>query len=421
MEHFGDPSARVLDRRNRLTEAQVEAAATHYAQEVESRTHGPQLEGLENSHLKEALRSDANVMLVELQTETGEKVHWPLLTPVEHHIDYSQAFFDDRFKSKGEEVYYFSLPPFDAIDSLRGSEQLKHVATTLRNKNALVALDFLDEGENGELVVAFLEEMMSLADTEIDDITPSSHFGDPEGKYGTIDYGLPKVAHFETRISIVEQPAERASSVAEAHQMLIAEGKAEREPVQGPTLLTRELLLQNDGKYLEQIVAMYAGQFETLTKDHPSLQQSPEEELREMLLDEEALNVGYLEDGEVVGLCYFVQNIEKAVWLNADYYHEMYDDDEALHFYFPGIVVRQDKAHQGLQYMPEMLTLAGNLLQRLGEDLIITFQCTNISLNYIPDMVVAAATDHPAFEVAVPEQPYKQIGEYDYRIFRLAA
>ena len=403
------PTARSIDQGNVLDEEEILRTIEFYEEEVARRTEGPQLEGIETNSLAEALRSDPNVVLIDVMKETGEVIKWPLLVPIEYHIDYSKNFFDEHYPDQPS--YAFSLPPHASIEDLLRADEFSALAARLKSENAIIAYDFLDGSENADLIPEFIRQTL-MGTAELEDITPNS-------KMDGIEYGLPKVAHYEGFVQAANPSENPAPNLKEAFGRLIEQGEIAKETDEGIMCLTAEMLDKDGGQLFEQVWNIYSDQFNILTEDHPSLQKQPKEELKRMLLDEDSINIAYMADGKVTGLLYFVHQMEKCVWLNKGFYDERYPEEKGWLAYYPGIVVAKEKAHQGLGYAQKMIATVCKAMEETNQEMIVTCQCTNVSMTYVTQMVENVVNSQPGLRVIPNEDGglgFKKVAQYEYRV-----
>lgn len=403
------PTARSIDQGNVLDEEEILRTIEFYEEEIMGRTEGPQLEGIESKSLAEALRSDPNVILIDVMNEAGEAIKWPLFVPMEHHIDYSSRFFKDHYPD--QPAYAFSLPPHASIGDLLRADEFSAIAARLKNEKAIVAYDYLNGTESENLVPEFIRQVLA-GTAELEDITPQT-------KMGEINYGLPKVVHYEGFVEATTTPENPAVNLRAAFEAMVDRGDIEKEAENGIVYLTADALQKNDGELFEQVWSMYSDQFMTLTEDHPSLQQQPKEELERMLCNEDSINLAYMKDGRLVGLLYFVHQMENCVWLNKQFYDERYPEDEGWLAYYPGIVVAKDQARQGMGYAQEMIAALGGAIKETDQKLIVTCQCTNVSMQYVIQIVTGVINSQPGIRIAENkdgEAAFKEVATYDYRV-----
>lgn len=388
-----------------LNSAQQEALI-YYRDVIKLRTTGPQLEGLEEDWLINAIKDTSTLTL-----EIAENKQWPLLVKIEHNIDYREQFFLDHFPD--QIAYYLSLPPSEYLGQAEVAEKLTDLVEEVVAQDGIIAYDYQEDSGDEDLILNLLNLGTGY---NFVDITPESD------AYGR-SYGLPNVVHFEAIARQKNKDSQIGDGdIATAFNQLVAEGKYIENPTQGPTLLSKELLTGYP-KLLDDIWTMYEAQFSELVDDHPSLQIQPREELEQMLLDDESFNIAFMEDGKVAGLCYFVSNIKKCVWLNNKFFDTLHAKNPDVKMaYFPGIVVDKDKARKGGEYATSMIGLVEQLTIKAGIDIQIVFQCTNISRTYIPQLVTAFIANCDSLELTRPVDSegnaFQKTAQYNYRVVR---
>jgi hypothetical protein len=380
-----------------------EKTADFYEAELKERIKGPQLEGLTIEWLYDALADERTRTL-----KIGGGVVWPVFVPVQHNHDYRKEFFDSHFP--GRSAYYFSAPP-DV--ELVQDEFAQHIET-LRTEGAIIGYDILTQQGVDEVDIpeVFRADFAR-------DVTPESD------AYG-MEYGQPMVSHFES-VAKPNQPWPLGDGdTSAAFARLVERGEYEKFPTNGPAVLTKDDLI-NDKQLLEQIWNIYSEQFDELVDDHPSLQIQPREELERMLLDEESLNIAYIDEGRIAALVYFVSNMNKCVWLNPDFYEKLHKKSpETKLAYFPGIVVDASKARQSAGYADAIIRMVEAVSREAGvHGLHVVFQCTNVSETYIPKIVTSVLTNGGVvgFDRSIDEDgsAFSETARYCYKVIELAS
>lgn len=381
-EQFHGPTARALDQGNRLSEDEIQKTAEYYTAEMQERTAGPQLEAMEKEWLEKALREDPGVFLVEIPGDNNEVIRWPLLTPVQHHEGYDPQFFNKHFE--GRNVLYFEIPPYTALDTLLADEvRMQAIAEHLLQTDAVIAYDLRVGDSLAESTPEFLKRILESKQATLSDTTPHNiAFG--------VDYGLPTGTYYEGKAELtrpVDNPVESISQAIKARTTVMHEGQERLLPLpeNGPALLNPDYL--KDEKIKDSLWKMYLKQFLNLGEDHPLYTHSPPEEFIQMLSDPEAINTIAMDEGNIVGLLDLVNNVEKCPWLNPRYYNEKYGGSDVWVGFFPGIVIAEGKARQGLGHVQGMMRIAGEVVMDVGKDLVIAFGCTGASRTYIPKVV----------------------------------
>lgn len=406
--------AHVYEQTNESTDASV----SFYEQELVRRTTGPQLEGLDAEWVKDAL-SDPATKILAIQDDQGASIQWPLFVAVSHDENYSQDFFSSRYGN--EKVYSMTLPPAKMIDSGAASAQLDTIFTPEDGDHLKLAVCYRNGSSEQSVSEQFIGSLVQQSDYTARDVTPvSKAFGD--------EFGLPSVSHFMATVRTIDSAGvvvspDEIGDTAKAFSRLVERGAAERSPQHGPTILSIDDLRRDDGHLLDVIWDMYNAQFSELVEDHPSLQKQSKDELIQMLLDQNSMNVAFMEDGRPVSLCYFVDP-RSCVWLNDDYFAKLEQQDQSLKtLYFPGLVVEASRARQGNEYAGAMIKLASSVLKESGAGFRITFQCTNVSETYIPGIITHLVTKDNILrfdqEIDASGSAFSKVARYDYRILSL--
>lgn len=416
-EKFDESTARTVDRGDRLNEDEIRKTAEYYAAEMQERTTGPQLEAMEKEWLVDALKEDPGVFLVEIGADE-ETIQWPLLTPIRHHEGYDPQFFDKHFE--GRNVLYFEMPPRASLDALLADEiKMKAIAEHLLEIDAVITYDLRVGDSLAESTPDFLKRILESEGASLHDTTPHNMaFG--------VDYGLPTGTYYEGRAVLTNPPLNPAESVLQAikeRTTFVSEGQEKLLPLpeDGPALLNPDHL--KDEKIQKDLWKMYLKQFLNLGEDHPLYTHSPQEEFIAMLSDPEAINTVAIDKGEIVGLLYLVNSVEKCIWLNPQYYEEKYGDDVWVAF-VPGIVVAEGKAQQGLGHAQAMMRKACEVIVDAGKDMVVAFGCTGASKTYIPKVTQGFFEGNPVRGIAGFEDlklmldekgdGFKVTAEYEY-------
>jgi hypothetical protein len=349
-------SPHVLGVRN-LQESPLSAEELLRSQEVYARValeraKGPQREGLQPFEVISAL-VDTKTIALDVETPEGV-ISWPIFTPVEHNKEYRAEFFSDHF---GEEAvarsyFYSPLPEQSIEDTADGNFLSSHVARELTSfalREPIVAFDYQEEVD--EYTPTSFAQIAAEIQAYDEDVTP-----DIPG------YGRPGVIYNETLL-VPRVIKENPKTVREVFDEGIQQGRFERRPQDGATLLMPEDFHAEDDKMLNRIWEIYEKQFDILVEDDPSRQKQTREELEEMILNEDNTVVGCFKDNEIIGLCFFVSDERECSWVNLGYYQERYGDHSVA--IYPGIVIDVNK--MGEHHADMMIDLLGEVLSEKGE------------------------------------------------------
>ncbi len=139
--------------------------------------------------------------------------------------------------------------------------------------------------------------------------------------------------------------------------------------------------------YFERIWDIYNRQFKALVDDHPINGAIPREVLRDTLLSEGSDLYAYIDDdGVLQSFGYIVRDFELCPWLNKKYFDIESGGKQVM--YMPGIATAPES---NLSVSTKIMeSLLYNNLKEFGE-WVVTFECSNISSQYIPKLVEEAA------------------------------
>jgi len=371
----------------------INKGAIYYTERMSENMHGPQLEGMTTDEAKAALE-DPETRVMKLSSPDGE-VLWPIFTPLRHNAEYRKQYFGDDFAN----AYYFSSPFPNEIADKAFHRQLGDHLSELAEKKAIVICDF---EENTSHVRDQLNEAARYDGVTIYDTT------------GSLERNKePRVIHFSGRAKPTERSAGTAlveGDLNKSFQMGVSSGEFKEFPDTGPTFILPQRITENANGIAESMWAVYEEQFDRLVATHPSEQLQTREDFLHTISDPETVNVGYFEDGEVVGFLSFM-DVEKCYWLRPEYYRERYGDAPLV--YSPEIVVK--RGHEGGNLSISMLSYLANIVNRADYSTQLAFQCTNISAQYVPRLVALGLGRHGA----VSFENVETVASYKYDVLRL--
>lgn len=315
-----------------------------------------------------------------------EEIKLPLLVPVSSLEWYNQNLIQKRYGNK--EVYYYAHPPI-ADNSI-----LDDTRTLLRNVIDSGAVIITDKYE-GDVAspIAELVEHARLGEYVLD-----AFGGDVESRVDVFA-GIVTVPDSEGIIA--------APSFCDIYKESVARGEITSTPKSGAAV--QETIT---GEEAGKIWEIYKDPFSELGKDDPTHAGFDRTALLDILADPDVTKIVYRVNGEVTTLCIFLHDFEKAPWFNGDFYErnfsEYYKSGNIL--MFPGIV--SDEAKRGNSYATELINLATKLAAKRKTNLLITFECTEISSQYIPRLVTAAINHSGDAEVEGIAEPITRINYY---------
>lgn len=98
----------------------------------------------------------------------------------------------------------------------------------------------------------------------------------------------------------------------------------------------------------------------------------------------------------------FMDNLESCYWLSSNFQEDDQvkpgEDEQTL--FFPGIVARADGIGS---YSKPTIQLAAQMAARCRKDILVSFESTNFSSEYIPRLVEQYVNEVPGITVTPPE------------------
>jgi hypothetical protein len=185
----------------------------------------------------------------------------------------------------------------------------------------------------------------------------------------------------------------KAPSIFQVYESAVQAGEIIEDPDNSVVL---EAVIEGDDA--DRIWELYKVPFDKLSKDNPMLAGFDEDTLKEILKNPEIAKIVNKVDGVISTLMFFLQDFDQCPWFNRTFYKNNYPTYYETNniFMFPGIVT--DDNMRGNNYSENVINLALDLLQRRGSNVLVTFECTETSATYIPEIVskVISAKDDMA-------------------------
>jgi hypothetical protein len=343
---------------------------------------GPQAVRLTREELTDSF-NDQNTVFAVYDLE-GTSTYVPIFVPVRCM---SESFDEDLFVSRYDidkdsdgfaGVYYFT-GDVDALEQLEANPNFSDVISSMRV--LMTEVERLDEESFSRLFDLFKKYK---SDLKIDE------FVDPKNQKPA------SLNHYSGAISIIEPVATELGGSTQKYSGLrdvflegVASGDFDPYPYNGATIIDPLEFAQNTE--MQDYFWRFCGdQFVELIENFPVVQEPSKEEFIDMLSDPLTINAVYFHEGKPITSCVFVENIENCTWLDGEYFDEKYRDEYMGYFPF----LATDKEQTGKGYAGEVMALLTQLINRLGCDYYVTFECTNISEDYVPYLVkLAVETD----------------------------
>lgn len=310
-----------------------------YLEYVDDWQTSPQVEGLMPEETAAALRDPRTVTInVNPPNESPRIV--PFAVPLEYASWLNQKFLT----SKGFDaatVYYAALPQA-AMHTIESSSVAKSLDELRQNGATGLIVDY---PESTTIAPALSEQH------QVDDLMTSA--GTPAAIY-----------HYQGLLNV-------HAETTESYQI----GRNVR-------LLSKQKIAED----FDQLWDIYESRFQDLVDDHPILGMIPKEELLETFLaDGCAVSAYYDESNAIKAVGYIVDDIKLCPWLNKEWATAA--KGEAPWVYFPGIAAAKDAPQLAGVAIMKQLTKETIAKYPTSPDVLLTFECTNISKQYIPKLV----------------------------------
>jgi hypothetical protein len=361
-----------------LTDEQAVTMAMHYEGHRDNED-GPILVGLYGEDLVAATR-DLGTIMVRYSVESQEEpVYSPLLVPTENMEWYNMPFLRERF---GEDtpLYCYVHPPVP-------NDQ------TSKNVVAGAVRHVLDEG-----AVVLFEQYRGHSPLDSNNWVPQDIQGQSEDGVAhfqndgqTYDLEAMSTAKVEKRSDIfvgevnfhdIDTVSAR-SAIFDVYKEAVEAGEIDEDPQNGPIL--EQVMTEDDA---QRVWDIYEKPFERLSKGNPVLAGFDEESLKALMLNPDVIKIVNRVEGEITTVGIFTQKFEHCPWFNGEYfkreYPEYYETGNIL--MCPSIVT--DESRRGAVYSWSLVKRLAETLVKRGSNILLAFECTEISTRYIPEKVV---------------------------------
>lgn len=316
----------------------------------------------------------------------------PVLAPIGSLEWFNFDLMKRIYGSNNEDVMVYLHPE---VSTLEESEKAKQAISKVLDSGGVIIGDLYADDNNSPLR-SIIKDAKDNPDYEIT-------------RFGTLEQ--PSAAYFyngEVKFAGVKKVS-KAEPISETYSRLISygiEGMEKPNPDNGP-----DLMAVIDGQEADEIWRLYKKPFEELGVNDPIFAGFDEETLKEILKDPNTTKIVNRVNGKISTLLMFVDDFNKVPWFDPVKYKEKYPEyfDTNNILIFPGIVT--DKEMRGMNYAQSTIDFALKLYAARGSNAIITFECTQISSTYIPELVAGVINNSGIATIEGVEEP---VGSIEY-------
>ncbi len=339
--------------------------------------------GIFGEDLESAVKSRKTVF-INTKDQDGNKTRSPLLVPAEDLEWYNTDLIGEKYGNDAKVLCYVHPPLGDEKSAAKAESILRQKI----EKGYVIITDKYADDTSSPMAKIIQEAKEGAFSVE-------AFGGDTESR---VDVFAGPVSVNNTG-EIFEAP-----SFYEVYRDAVENGELSDDPSNGVSV---QEVIENEEA--EAIWKIYENPFEELGRDDPTHAGFDREQLLDILKDPAVTKIINRVDGEITTLCIFLHDFEKAPWFNADYYKENYPEyyDTGNILMFPGIVSDENK--RGNNYAMDVIDTATKLAAKRGSNTLVTFECTEISTTYIPEIVTAAINNSGAANITSLDQSISQI------------
>jgi hypothetical protein len=344
--------------------ARLQAEREHESAPHEPRSiDAPQLLGPNEADAAELLTKEG-VRSIVVSHEDGSTTEEPLLVPTTHLYWYNQDYLQQKYGT--DNIYYYAHPHIN----LATNDLAKELITQTVEDGGVVVFDTVTDLEgnvHGDISEAFGVDSA---------LVPEKLGGGREDRFlnqyvGPITFTGQENVPFGQVLTLNEQ-----------YEAAIEAGIIERNTRDGASF---EPVIT--GEDADRLWNIYDHPFEALAEGHPINAGFDKQGFMDALADPEVLKVINKVDGEITTLAMFVSDFKHCPWLDKTYYQrhyaEAYNTNNLL--IFTGIV--SDETRKGGAYSLDLIDLLMKVGALRKSPVVITFECGDISAEYVPKLV----------------------------------
>lgn len=323
----------------------------HY-QGLRGKCDSPQNIGLDKDTY-EQIAGDKDVLAMDT-FEDDRKLTTPILVPTSKLYWYNQKLLSKEFPEKP--IYFFTqVQPNEGVAGI--------VAEALQEGGVIIVNSDDSKTDHSRALQEILSKNYKL----------------------TLDRRSLMDAYLNQYIGAVKfegKDFKKTKPFFDCYQRMVKEGLLHDRPDEGPSILDVV-----EGAEAQRLWEIYQNPFEDISVSSPISAGYDKKGFMDVLSDPNVIKVVNKNQEIITTVGLFVTNFDHSPWLNEDYYKykykHAYDTDNIL--IFTGIV--SDENMKGSMYSLELIKLLVKVQEARDSNAIITFECNEVSANYLPRLV----------------------------------
>ena len=319
----------------------------------------------------------------------------PFLTPIEHVAGYD---VERTKKLTGkQDVLLMTLPMVALTDAEIVASRDEH---SVPDRSAI-----LIETEHGET-----DDIKQTLPSLLAELGPHQPADFLDKRIEKPELQAATMAMYKARFTAANEQGEQLPrtnmSFHEAYEQLLAEG---HELTKHTRLLDVQQLRESEAM-VNELWDLCKDRFDWLGDAHPVSMEDTKEFFDQLVLNDNTL-VRYDENGKMACLGFFMSGMDECDWVKDSYSEGIEKEAEAAGdqvIYFYGIASNSTNA---MHYSRDVVQLLSHITKRMGGTFLLVFESTNMSGQYIPDIVMDYIGKSDGVRVT---EPVKKDSQVDY-------
>jgi len=141
---------------------------------------------------------------------------------------------------------------------------------------------------------------------------------------------------------------------------------------------------------IDRLWGVYKSRFEEVSKVSITEAAFDEETFKRILVDPSIIKPVHVQDGRIVNLLLFQTDLSDASWLQREYYESVYSEAYETNNILLFLGAVSDPNARGSNHIFSPINLLTKIGVIKGSDVLITFECNEVSAHYLPGLVEAS-------------------------------